>query len=302
MTSASYLEMLHKGTMISKLEQPKRGFLKLPNTLLDRILRSNLTGVELKVLLLCVKWTIGYRKPACKASLTALSRCTGHARKFLSNVLKRLVADGFLQVVAPSGFRTPAQYRVPLEWDSPTTVGHSTTGIDRGESHRNGTGCPTTVGQGVLLEQDSESHSSGTLHRYPYIEIRPEKSVSETIPSLPEEGTPVREKIEPEQRRKEFSKEERQKDKASQTVDRYVRFLADVFHDVYGGENVLSLLDEEQKRIAFGIMDKGPRKQNVIINEFAEAAKRARENGNRLPPHLPGSGQFIYILKNRLSI
>ena len=101
----------------------KDGFLKLPNVLMDRILKSDLTGVELKVLLLCLRWTVGYRKEICTPTLTALERETGHARKFVSRVLRSLVDKRFLQLVKASGFRQPAQYRVPLQWDSPTRVG-----------------------------------------------------------------------------------------------------------------------------------------------------------------------------------
>lgn len=97
----------------AETDQDKRGFLKLPNPILERILQSNLSGVELKVLLVCLRWTVGYRKATCTASLSDLARATGHARKFMSNVRNKLVDAGFLQIVTPSGFRSPAKFRVP---------------------------------------------------------------------------------------------------------------------------------------------------------------------------------------------
>ena len=77
----------------------KENFLAFPNPLVNRILRDDLTMVEYKVLLLCVRWSIGYGKEICTPSLTALSNTTGHARKYLSRVLKSLVKKGYLTLV-----------------------------------------------------------------------------------------------------------------------------------------------------------------------------------------------------------
>jgi hypothetical protein len=144
------------------------GFLALPNTLVDRILKSDIS-VEVKVLLLCVRWTIGYGKEICTPSLTDLERETGHKRKFISRVVKNLVAKGFLEQVAPAGWREKAKYRVPLKWDSPTIVGQSEPCLHGAntvqQSHGNGTGYPTGMGLGIPQQCPEQSHKNGT-HTY----------------------------------------------------------------------------------------------------------------------------------------
>ncbi len=148
-----------KNVVVKKTGQvsPKKltipgGFLAVPNVLVDRFLKSDLSAVGLKVLLLCLRWTIGYDKETCSPTLTALERATGHKRKFLSKVLQNLVATRFLQLVTPPGFRKPAEYRVLLQWDSPTPVGLSDT---MPQSDSNGTQSPTTASQTVPLQGDT---------------------------------------------------------------------------------------------------------------------------------------------------
>jgi len=151
-----------------KNKSKSNGFLRLPNSLLDEILRSDLSATQLKVLLLCLRWTIGYRKETCKPSLTALSNCTGHSRQFLSRVIKKLVDKNFLRLVTPAGFKKPAQYKVILNYDSHTATGHSANFEARGleqdlysESNSRMIGCHAPVRQGVILEDNGESYCRG---------------------------------------------------------------------------------------------------------------------------------------------
>jgi hypothetical protein len=167
-----------------------QNFLAIPNPIVDRVLRDNLSGSELKALLLCIRWTIGYKKETCTPSLTALSNKTGHARKFLSKVLKNLVDKHYIQLVTPPGFRKAAEYRVLWEWDSPTTVGQSDSGNSLAdfpsESHGNGTGVShySRTGESHCSTPDSPTvvgHYIDSFHKKQFID---NENINTPLPPL----------------------------------------------------------------------------------------------------------------------
>jgi hypothetical protein len=154
---------------MSRTKKIDGGFLMLPNVLVDRILKSDLTGVELKVLLLCDRWVVGYNKRICEPDLTTLNQRTGHSRQFCSKALKNLVKKGFLELVEPAGYpHKKAKYRVIFECDSETQIDASDVlANSQTESHSSMTQSHTPVLPRVIPEYAPESHSSMTLHINP---------------------------------------------------------------------------------------------------------------------------------------
>jgi hypothetical protein len=77
--------------------------------------------------------------------------------------------------------------------------------------------------------------------------------------------------------------------------------MARIFRELYGGDDLRSVLDQKQQDVVIRILDKTPWKRRSVAEEFCMAARRGRENGG-LPPHLTGSDLFVYLLRNRASL
>ena len=78
-----------------RADKERDGFLKLPNQTIDALLRTDLTACELKICLVILTWTLGFRRNECQAGLTALSnRIPTHNRRGIGKAVADLVRRG----------------------------------------------------------------------------------------------------------------------------------------------------------------------------------------------------------------
>jgi len=86
------------------------GFTNMPNVYIDEYL-PELSGAELKVLLVVLRRTVGCQKESEEISLSQFERMTGLTRHSVINGLRRLIERGLVvQTQAAKGVRA-ASYR-----------------------------------------------------------------------------------------------------------------------------------------------------------------------------------------------
>ena len=95
-------------------DQPKRGFLKLPHSLLKRALKAGLSATQWEALLLILWWSYGFKKSVCTASLSALASATGRTKPHFGRALKDLIVKGLIVEIEPSSYSRRARYSVNL--------------------------------------------------------------------------------------------------------------------------------------------------------------------------------------------
>lgn len=304
----------------------KVGFLKLPNPLFDKLISSDLISVKGKILLLCLRWSVGFRKTTCTASLRAgLSKKLGQSPKYLSKVLKQLIQDGYLVQVQPPGFKKPALYTIPfltfpLQEDSPTAVGllesDGESKNDPSQSHSSGTPVPTEIGLTVPLQGDSQSHPSGNLHRHLSIENdfidtgshrAPLKGPSGTIADCAENAQPAARlwyaKTEEKDSEAPAALGEKRADREKQkhelpSAEEWAALLVEIFDDIWKTKvhDNLPAKDLDPLVTVVGRC-KGQTARQEMLNEWTRACRIAKEQG--LPPKVNDIERFGYLWRNR---
>ncbi len=95
---------------------PLPHFTQVPNVFFDELL-PDLGNAELRVLLVIVRQTYGWRKLEDAISLSQLEKWTGMTRRSVSEATKQLVARGCIVIEernGPDGGRLPNVYRLRL--------------------------------------------------------------------------------------------------------------------------------------------------------------------------------------------
>jgi hypothetical protein len=92
-----------------------KGFFKFPNDLFDGCMLAKVNASELKVLLLLIKWTLGFGRSDCPAGLTGLANATGFSRSQIANALNSLIQEQWIQKTQSFNFQRTSRYKVNIE-------------------------------------------------------------------------------------------------------------------------------------------------------------------------------------------
>jgi hypothetical protein len=97
-------------------------FVKLPHTLLSRALSLGLSGCEWDVILLLVRFSYGFQKDDCSASLTRLAKKCTHSRRQIGRALQRLCRLGLIELWQEPTYRKAGQYVILDQCSMDATV------------------------------------------------------------------------------------------------------------------------------------------------------------------------------------
>ena len=75
-----------------------KGFTKMPNILLNSIIRKHLTGVEMKLILVIWRYSGGFLRDSAELSVAYLAREIGSDPSVVSRQLSRLIESGVVKV------------------------------------------------------------------------------------------------------------------------------------------------------------------------------------------------------------
>jgi hypothetical protein len=87
-------------------------FTKLPHSLLTRALSIGLSGCEWDVLLLLVRFSYGFQKDDCSASLTRLANKCTHSRRQIGRALQRLCQFELIELYSEPTYRKAGMYSI----------------------------------------------------------------------------------------------------------------------------------------------------------------------------------------------
>lgn len=84
--------------------QKENGFTPIANEILEELVKIDLLGAELRVLLFIIRKTYGYRKKQDRISYTQFEKGTGISRQTINKTIKNLMAKGLIvKICLPGG-------------------------------------------------------------------------------------------------------------------------------------------------------------------------------------------------------
>jgi len=96
----------------------KEGFTKIPNDILDAIIRQKLSATQERALLYIIRKTYGYNKDDDRISIKRMAEETGYSRRAMIGAVHDLYKMGIVQMGSiRSGTPTYMSVRSPSFWD-----------------------------------------------------------------------------------------------------------------------------------------------------------------------------------------
>lgn len=99
-------------------------YTKIENALLNELCKLELTGRELRVLLLIIRYTKGFNRKSAKMSATFISNGTGIESKNARKIVKALADKGLIKVTRKSSTATNVIEFTGVVYDPTTGVIH----------------------------------------------------------------------------------------------------------------------------------------------------------------------------------
>jgi phage replication O-like protein O len=105
--------------------QLENGFVRIASELLEKVIKTPFIATQLKIILLCWRYTYGYNRKQADLSESFISKATGISKRYISKELKTLIDCKVLRVVKESTFTTSRIFEFNKnfdEWEYRTTV------------------------------------------------------------------------------------------------------------------------------------------------------------------------------------
>ena len=87
---------------VSNLEKSRmdKGFTKMPNILLNSVLKRQFTSVELKLIMLILRYTSGFMRESAELPISLIAKEIGSSRTVVSRKITGLINMGVIKVSA----------------------------------------------------------------------------------------------------------------------------------------------------------------------------------------------------------
>ena len=105
--------------------QKENGYTPVANEIMDAIIRNSLTATQLKIVLVCWRYTYGFSRKETELSENFISRATGISKRYVSQELKTLIDTNVINVIKNPTYTVPriVSFNKNYEqWRSRTTV------------------------------------------------------------------------------------------------------------------------------------------------------------------------------------
>ena len=148
------MRLFQRGARSSNPDRDTEKFTKVPNEILEKVIRFGFTRRELLVVLVIIRRTCGWHKEIDKLSYSQVSEMTGIDRRTVRRIMLRLGRAGvFLR-----GDRRPG--RAPYDWGIEKRTELWSRDVPQGFRERRATGKA-----GFLKEEDVPERVKSTPHK-----------------------------------------------------------------------------------------------------------------------------------------
>jgi len=113
--------------------QKENGYTRIANELIEQLASRDLSGRELRLLLVVMRKTWGWGKRRDRISLGQITKLTGIGRQHVATVVGRLVERQYVKRFLPGSERGMRAYEIQKDydlWDTPLSPGYAL--VDKG--------------------------------------------------------------------------------------------------------------------------------------------------------------------------
>jgi phage replication O-like protein O len=97
--------------------QKENGYTAIANEILEIILETQFNATQLKIILMCWRYTYGFQRKEAEMSETFIANKTRISKRYISSALKELIERKVLVVVKESGYTTPRTIKFNKDYE-----------------------------------------------------------------------------------------------------------------------------------------------------------------------------------------